>query len=70
MQVLLAAVLLVLLASRRMSIEQYDSGPTTNDLLESRLAENTPPALSNQVVAPGAEDTQNIENAPAISMEP
>jgi len=52
-----------------MSISQYDSGPTSNDLLESRIAENTPEALNYQIVAQSAEDIQNVENSPAVSME-
>jgi hypothetical protein len=46
-----------------MSIPQYDSGPTSNDLLECRVVESTPPALNYQIVAQSAEDVQNIENA-------
>ena len=53
-----------------MSIPQYDSGSTSNDLLESLIAEHTPAALNYQIVAQSAEDVQNIENAPAVSMGP
>jgi len=53
-----------------MSIEQYDSGPTSNDLLESLVAENTPAAPKYPIVAQSAEDIPNVENAPAVSMEP
>jgi len=52
-----------------MSILQYDSGPTSNDLLESLVAEHAPPLLY-QIVAQSAEDVQNTQNAPAVSMEP
>jgi hypothetical protein len=52
-----------------MSIEQYDSGPTSNDLLESRVAENTSAALNDPAVSQSAEDMQNIENASAASTE-
>ena len=52
-----------------MSILQYDSGPTSNDLLESLVAEHVPPSLY-QVVAQSAEDVQNTQNAPAVSMGP
>jgi len=62
---LLAAVLLDFPARRRMSIQQYDSGPTSNDLLERLVAESGPPALNYQIVAQSAEDMQNIENAHA-----
>jgi hypothetical protein len=51
-----------------MSIQQHDSGPTSNDLLESLIAEHTTAALNYQIVAQSAEDVQNIENAPAVSM--
>jgi hypothetical protein len=53
-----------------MSIVQYDSGPTSNDLLESLIARHTPAAPAFQIVAQSAEDIQNIENAPAVSMGP
>ena len=53
-----------------MSNPQSDSGSTSNDLLESLIAEHTPAALNYQIVAQSAEDVQNIENAPAVSMEP
>jgi len=53
-----------------MSMPQYDSGTTSNDLLESPVAESTPPAVNYQIVAQSAEDVQNIRNAPAVSMGP
>jgi len=53
-----------------MSIPRYDSGPTSNDLLERRIAENTLPAPNYQIVAQSADDVQNVENAPAVSMGP
>ncbi len=53
-----------------MSIPQHDSGPTSNDLLESLTAEHTPAALNYQVVAQSAEDVRNLENAPAVSIGP
>ncbi len=49
-----------------MNIQQYDSGPTSNDLLESLTAEHTPAALNYQIVAQSAGDVQNLENAPAV----
>ena len=49
---------------------QYDSGTTSNDLLEKLTAEHAPVALNDQIVAQSVEDAQNIENAPAIGMEP
>lgn len=69
LQVLLAAVLLGLLARRRMSFQEYNSVPTSNDLLESRVAENTSAALHDPAGAQSAEDAPNIENAPAVSAE-
>jgi hypothetical protein len=52
-----------------MSIQEYNSGPTSNDLLESRVAENTSVALHDPAGAQSAEDVPNIENAPAVSTE-
>ena len=49
-----------------MSILVYDSGPTSNDLLESRVADNTR-ALSGLVVAQNAGLVPSIEIAPAVS---
>jgi hypothetical protein len=46
LQVLLATVLLVFLESGGMSVKQQGSGPTSNDLLESRIAENSLAALT------------------------
>jgi hypothetical protein len=48
------------------------SGPvlTSNDPLRPLIAERASAALNYQIVAQNAEDTQNIENAPAISMGP
>jgi len=49
---------------------ECDSSPTSNDLLR-RLVANQP--LSDrhyQVVAQSADDVQNIENAPAVSIVP
>jgi len=53
-----------------MSNPQYDSGPTSNDLLESLIAQHASAARNYQIVAQSAEDVQNIENAPAVSMGP
>lgn len=52
-----------------MSIPQYHSGLTSNDLLETRIADHAPAVLNYQIVAQSANDIQNIENAPAVSME-
>ncbi len=51
-----------------MSIVQQISVPTSNDLLESFIAENTLAALKYQTVAQSAEEVQDIENASAVSM--
>jgi hypothetical protein len=58
-----------------MSIEQHDSGPTSNDLLGRLIAERAPAALSDQaassgpIVAESAQfaqnDVENIDNATA-----
>jgi hypothetical protein len=50
--------------------EHYDSGPTSNDLLESLIAENTPAALGDRMVAQGPEGTGNIEGTPGITLAP
>ncbi len=46
-----------------MRIEQRDSSLTSNDLLESLVAEHTAAAPNYLIVAQSAEDIQNIENA-------
>ena len=53
-----------------MSILQYDSGPTSNDLLRSLAAKHSPPDLNYRIIAQSAEVVQNVENAPAVSMGP
>ncbi len=53
-----------------MSIQQDRCRSTSNDLLESHVAECTPPALNYQIVAQSAEDVQNNENALAVSIGP
>ena len=70
LHVLLAAVLLVFLAGRAMIDPQHDSGTTSNDLLESLIANHVPAEHNYQIVAQSAEDLQNIENSPAVSMGP
>jgi hypothetical protein len=52
-----------------MSIRHYDSGPTSNDLLESLVAGYNSAALNDPVVAQNAEDVPNVENAPAVNRE-
>jgi hypothetical protein len=53
-----------------MSVLQYGSGPTSNDLLESLIAEHALPALDHQIVAQSDEDARNLENAPAATKGP
>jgi hypothetical protein len=53
-----------------MSVLQYVSGPTSNDLLESLIAEQTPSALDHRIVAQSDEDARNLENAPAATKGP
>ena len=52
-----------------MSILQ-DSDLTSNDLLRSLVAKHASATLNYQIIAQSAEDVQNIENAPAVSMGP
>ena len=53
-----------------MSTLKYDSGPTSNDPLHRLVAKQSGPELNYQIVAQSAEDVQDIENAPAVSMAP
>ena len=50
-----------------MSILQ-DSGLTSNGLLRSLVAKHASATLNYQIIAQSAEDVQNIENAPSVSM--
>jgi hypothetical protein len=52
------------------SAPEFDSSPTSNDLLRCLVANQPVPDLNYQVVAQSADDIQNIENAPAVSMGP
>jgi hypothetical protein len=54
----------------KMNNLEYGSGPTSNDLLHRLIAKQSPPELNYQIVAQSADDVQNIENAPAVSMAP
>jgi hypothetical protein len=45
-----------------------DSVPTSNDLLSSLVAKHAPATLNYKIVAQSAEDVQDIDNAPAITM--
>jgi hypothetical protein len=53
-----------------MSIQEYHSGPTSNDLLERRVAENASAALNNPAGVQNAENVSNVEIAPAVTTEP
>jgi len=46
------------------------SGCTSNDLLHEPLAKHSVSNLNYQIVAQSAEDMQNIQNAPAVSIGP
>jgi hypothetical protein len=53
-----------------MSSLQPDSGPTSNDLLHDLVAKHAQAEVNYQIVAQSAEQVQNIENAPSVSMGP
>ena len=53
-----------------MSTLEYDSGPASNDLLHRLVAKQSLPELNYQIIAQSADDVQDIENAPAVSMVP
>ena len=53
-----------------MSVLYYDSGPTSNDLLHRLMANRSLFEPHYQIVAQSAEEVQNVENAPAVSMGP
>ena len=52
-----------------MSIQEYNSGPTSNDLLECRVAENALAALLDSADAQSGETVPHIESARAVSTE-
>jgi hypothetical protein len=53
-----------------MSILISDWIHASSDLLRHLVVKHTAPTLNYQIVAQSAEDVQNTENAPAISMGP
>jgi len=53
-----------------MNAAQYDSGPTSNDLLRTLTEKHSPPGLNYRIIAQSAKELRNVENAPAISMGP
>lgn len=68
--VLLAPLLLAFDAKCSLSAPEYNSCPTSNDLLRRLVANHAPIPPTYQTIAQNAEDRQNIENAPSISMGP
>ena len=53
-----------------MSILISDWIHTSNDLLRRLSEKYTPPPPGYHVIAQSAEEVQNVENAPALSMQP
>jgi len=53
-----------------MSNSQYAFDHTSNDLLFSLQELNSEKKLNYEIVAQSAEEVQNIQNAPAVSMGP
>ena len=53
-----------------MSVGHYDSGTTSNDLLRSLMAKRSGSDPHYQIIAQSAQEVQDIENAPAVSMGP
>jgi hypothetical protein len=47
-----------------MNIQEYESGPTSNDFLESRVAENNSATLDDSIGAHRAAGGPNIDDAP------
>jgi hypothetical protein len=53
-----------------MDSPQYAAGHTSNDLLFSLDPERSRTSPSYEIVAQSAEEVQDIDNAPAVSMGP
>ena len=53
-----------------MNNPQYPFGHTSNDLLFSLEGESLRKTLNYEIVAQSAEEVQDIQNAPAVSMGP
>jgi hypothetical protein len=53
-----------------MTALQFDSGLTSNDLLHDLAAKHSRAEMNYQIVAQSAEDMQDLENAPAVSIGP
>ena len=69
LHVLLATLLLVLETSLAMSILISDWLHTSNDLLRRLTEKYVPTPAGYHVIAQGVEEVQNLENAPALSMQ-
>lgn len=61
---------LVAHAGRLMSTLEHDSDTRSNDLSRSPAGNQAPTDPNYQIIAQSADDVQNIENAPAVSMGP
>src|ERR1700755_1062688 len=57
-------------ARQDMSILISDWIHTSNDLLRRLMSKHSSPTLNYQIVAQTAEEVQNTENAPAVSIAP
>jgi hypothetical protein len=68
LHVLLAALLLAFSARCGMSILIADWIHTSNELLRHLMAKHAPTVPKHQVISQSAEDVQNVENAPAVSV--
>ncbi len=53
-----------------MNSPQYSSNDTSNDLLLRLNEENSRRSLNYEIVAQSADEVQDIQNAPAVSMGP
>ena len=52
-----------------MSTPQYDSGPTSNDLLGRLIAKHAHARPSDPNVAQGAVDSENTETTPPVNVQ-
>ena len=68
--VLLAPLSLAFNARRRVSTPHHNSYSTSNDLLRRLVAKHTTIVEKYLISGQGAENVQNAENAPVISMGP
>jgi hypothetical protein len=68
--VLLAALLLVSESAGKIDLMISDWIHTSNDFLWRFMEKHVPSPPGYHIIAQSLEDTQNVENAPAFSMEP